>query len=64
MCQFCDDFNQFRNTYLFTTLEEAQQFNIKHKELLKTIPKYNQIIINGSIDIINSQTKVTYLLYF
>ncbi|CAG8797938.1 24666_t:CDS:1, partial [Gigaspora margarita] len=42
----------------------AQQFNIKHKELLKTIPKYNQIIINGSIDIIDSQTKMTYLLYF
>ncbi|CAG8840042.1 25682_t:CDS:1, partial [Gigaspora margarita] len=42
----------------------AQQFNIKHKELLKTIPKYNQTIINGSMNIIDSQTKVTYLLYF
>ena len=44
MCQFCIDLQELDNNYIYNDnyLKDAQDFNIKYKETLKTNTNYMQ----------------------
>ncbi|RIB01220.1 hypothetical protein C2G38_2173902 [Gigaspora rosea] len=62
MCQFCTELQELDNKYIFTNnyLKDAQNFNVKYKELLQTNTNYNYTKLQN----IDSEDKIIHLLSF
>ncbi|RIB05390.1 hypothetical protein C2G38_2280839 [Gigaspora rosea] len=62
MYQFCIDLQELDNNYIYNNdyLKDAQDFNIKYKETLKTNTNYNYAKLQN----INSEDKTVHLLSF